>query len=152
MSQSDHPADLSMAFGSGGLLTLMIFFNGAMAAASGPLWSSLAAHATGTIAAITLVLILKRRAVTSRAPLWAYAGGLAGAVTVMLSSVAVNTMLALSGTIALGLLGQVAFSIASDRWGLFGLPKRHSSSRELAGGGLILAGCGLIIVSGALGP
>ena len=149
MPQSDRPADLAMAFGSGGLLTLMIFFNASMAAVSGALWSSLAAHATGSVAAIALVMVLKRRPGTSRAPLWAYAGGLAGAVTVMLSSVAVNTMLALSGTIALGLLGQVGFSLASDRWGLFGLPKRRNSARELAGGALILAGCGAIILSGS---
>ena len=148
MQPSDRPADLAMAFGSGGLLTLMIFFNGSMAAASGPLWSSLAAHATGSVAAIALVLVLKRRPVTSSAPLWAYAGGFAGAVTVMLSSVAVNTVLALSGTIALGLLGQVGFSLASDRWGLFGLPKRRNSARELTGGALILLGCGAIILSG----
>jgi len=82
------------------------------------------------------------------APLWAYLGGISGAVTVMLTSFAVNSPIALSGTLALGLAGQVGFGLAADRWGLFGLPARRPGGRDFAALGLILAGSLLIILQG----
>jgi transporter family-2 protein len=51
--------------------------------------------------------------------------------SVMLDLTAVNTPLGLSGTLALGLAGHVAFSLAADRWGMFGLPKRRPDLRDL---------------------
>ncbi len=81
-------------------------------------------------------------------PLWAYLGGLSGAVTVVLTGYTMNTALALTGTLALGLAGQVAFSLAADRWGLFGLPRRRPTARDLAAVALITAGSLAIIFSG----
>lgn len=141
------------AFASGGLLTLMIHFNGELARLGNALFSSWAAHGTGTVAALLFLAMLRpvgRPAAPERppAPLWAYLGGISGAATVMLTAVAVNTPLALSGTIALGLAGQVGFSMAADRWGLFGLPARRLDLRDLAAVVLILAGSALIILYG----
>lgn len=154
--------DLSAAFATGGLLTLMVLFNGLMAAHTTPFFSSLAAHGTGTVAALLALIagvwVQRRSAAPAmlpatgglRAPLWAYLGGVSGAVTVMLTSVTVNSVLALSGTLALGLAGQVGFGLAADRWGLFGLPRRIPSGRDLAALALIVAGSLLIIFSGRL--
>ena len=50
---------------------------------------------------------------------------LVGVVIVMLVSAAVNTPLALSGTLALGLAGQLLFSLAGDKWGFLGLMRRR---------------------------
>ncbi|SFZ82940.1 transporter family-2 protein [Devosia enhydra] len=141
------PAHLLLAFLSGGLLTLMVDFNGLVGLHGGVLYSSWVAHGTGTVAAIIFLValhVLKPSASGTRrpAPLWAYLGGISGAVTVMLTSASVNTALALSGTLALGLAGQVAFSLASDRWGLFGLPRRILRPRN----GLAI----LMIVGGSL--
>jgi transporter family-2 protein len=66
----------------------------------------------------------------------------------MLTSTAVNTPLALAGTLALGLAGQVVFSLAADRWGLFGLPRRKLSLRDIGALALIIAGSALIILFG----
>lgn len=143
--------DLVAAFATGGLLTLMIHFNGELARYESPLFSSWTAHGTGTVAAIILLLLMfKKRgpAALPRAPLWAYLGGLSGAVTVMLSGITVNSALALSGTLALGLAGQVVFGLAADRWGLFGLPKKRPTLRDLGALGLIVAGSILIIFFG----
>jgi len=145
--------DLAAAFGTGGLLTLMVLFNGEMAAHSTALFSSLAAHGTGTIAAALALLVMSRRGVAAgpalpRAPLWAYLGGVSGAVTVMLTSTAVNGALALSGTLALGLAGQMVFGLVADRLGLFGLPRRRATPRDMAALGLIGAGSVLIIFAG----
>ncbi len=71
-----------------------------------------------------------------------------GAAIVILTSTAVNSPLALSGTIALGLGGQVIFSLLADFFGLFGLPKRRPDLRDMAAVALILCGSALIILVG----
>ena len=152
-TQRLNPMHLLAAFGTGGLLTLMVHLNAELGRYGNALFSSWTAHGTGTVAALILLGLLHRRRsveVTSRlpAPLWAYLGGLAGAVTVILTSITVNSPLALSGTLALGLAGQVIFSLTADRWGLFGLPARRPDLRDLSALGLILAGSALIILFG----
>lgn len=149
-----NPLHLLAAFGTGGLLTLMVHFNGELGRYGNALFSSWAAHGTGTIAALLFLAVLYRRRPgaidrpAGKTPLWAYLGGISGAATVMLTSTTVNSPLALSGTLALGLAGQVVFSLAADRWGLFGLPKRIPGPRDLAALALIVAGSTLIILFG----
>lgn len=148
-----NPLHLLLAFLSGGLLTLMIHFNGELGRYGNALFSSWAAHATGSIAATILLALLFRfrqpaAALLSKPPLWAYLGGISGAATVMLTSAAVNTPLALTGAIALGLAGQVAFSLAADKWGLFGLSSRKMTLRDASAIALILAGSALVILYG----
>ena len=148
-----RPLDLFAAIGTGGLLTLMVLFNGALAAFTTPFFSSLAAHGTGTIAAAVALFFLGKSVAKpglGRAPLWAYLGGISGAVTVMLTSITVNSVLALSGTLALGLAGQVAFGLMADRFGLFGLPKRTPTAQDIGALVLIVGGSLLIIFAGAL--
>lgn len=138
------------AFGAGALLSLMVLFNGTLAAYGSLLFASFVPHFTGTIAAIAVLLILRpRRATKIRPPTWAYLGGVSGGVTVMLTSYTVNTALALSGTIALGLAGQMIFSLIADMRGLFGLPKRRPTARDLSALGLITAGSMILIFFGS---
>jgi transporter family-2 protein len=150
-----RPLDLAAAFLSGGLLTLMVLLNGRLSLSGGPLFASWAAHGTGSLAAVILVLLFRdrgRKATTGQmgpAPLWAYLGGVSGAITVILSSVTVNTALALSGTLALGLAGQVGFSLLADRFGLFGCPKRRPDLRDMAAVGCICAGSLILILGGS---
>ena len=146
------PLRLLAAFASGGLLTVMVFLNGEAGLHGGPLFSSWLAHGTGTVAAMLLLAVLWRRnditPTRSKAPPWAYLGGISGAATVMLTSTAVNTPLGLAGTLALGLAGQVAFSLAADRWGLFGLPRRKLTAQDAGAVALLVAGSLLIILVG----
>ena len=151
-----NPLHLLAAFGSGGLLTIMVFLNGEAGSHGGALFSSWLAHGTGTVAAIIFLAVLwRRRPATgqtrAKAPLWAYLGGVSGAATVMLTSTTVNTPLALAGTLALGLAGQVVFSLAADQWGFFGLPKRRLGLRDGGAIALIVAGSLLIILFGVGG-
>ncbi len=146
----------ALAFASGGLLSLMILFNGQWAADGTALFASWMAHGTGSLAALVFLAVLsltgraRRTIPAAKAPRWAYLGGLSGAATVMLSSTAVNSALALSGTLALGLVGQAGFSLACDRFGWFGLPRRPIRAVDLGALGLILLGSGLIIFSGRI--
>ena len=144
-----NPLHLLAAFGAGGLLSLMVLFNGTLGAYGSLLYASWVPHLTGTFAAlIALALLRPRRAAVKRAPLWAYLGGVSGGVTVMLTSYTMNTALALSGTIALGLAGQMGFSLIADRFGLMGLPQHSPTARDFAAMALIVAGSLLLIFYG----
>ena len=154
---SPHPLTFLAAFGTGGLLALMVQFNGALAHYGNPLFSSWTAHATGTLAALLFLLVLRRRRQAPTeplppAPLWAYLGGVSGAATVMLSSIAVNSPAGLPGTLALGLAGQLLFSLVADGRGLFGLPKRRITRRDFSALALVLAGSLLILLAGNIAP
>lgn len=141
--------DILLAFASGGLLTLMILCNGTVAGVTTGHFGSLAAHATGTVAALVFLAVLpRRRGAGGRVPAWAYLGGLFGAMTVMMSSIAMNSALALSGTIALGLAGQTVFGLLADRFGWFGMPRRDPDLRDAGVVALILGGC-LVLIFGA---
>lgn len=144
------PLPFLFAFASGGILSVMTHFNGMLGHYGGAFFASWTAHAAGTVAAVLFIALLLRRgegrALKGRAPFWAYLGGISGAVTVIFIAEAVNSPLALSGTLALGLAGQVAFSLAADQWGLFGLPRRRLMLKDLAALGLIAAGSALIIL------
>ena len=154
-AQRPNPLHLLAAFASGGLLTFAVFINAEAGRHGGALFSSWLAHGTGTVAAILVLALLWLRrkpaeegTAPSKAPLWAYLGGISGAATVMLTSTTVNTPLALAGTLSLGLAGQVAFSLAADQWGLFGLPRRQLTLRDAAAALLITAGSLIIIFFG----
>jgi transporter family-2 protein len=153
MSQPQKPAQLfhfAAAFGAGGLLSLMILFNGTLAAYGSLFFASWVPHLTGTIAALLFLIILRPKRVQSvRPPLWVYLGGVAGAITVMLTSATLNSALALSGTIALGLAGQMVFSLFADMRGLFGLPQRTPTKRDFLALALIIAGSFILIFFGS---
>lgn len=139
-----------VAFGAGWLISFMLLFNGTLAATGTLLFSSWVPHATGTVAALLILLVFRpKQAKGPPAPLWAYLGGVSGAVTVVLTSAAMNSALALSGTIAVGLAGQVVFSLLADMRGMFGMPKIMPTLRDLAALGLILAGTTVLVFLGS---
>src|SRR5688500_11437865 len=83
-----NPVYLAAAFGTGCLLTLMVYFNGELGGYGNALFASWSAHGTGIVAALLILAILwpRRRpdvATKPRAPLWAYLGGVSGAITVI---------------------------------------------------------------------
>ncbi len=153
MSQASQPNPMiyfSAAFGTGGLLSLMVLFNGTLAAYGSLFFASWVPHLTGTFAALLFLVILKpKRAHVARPPLWVYLGGVSGAITVMLTSATLNSALALSGTIALGLAGQMVFSLFADVRGLFGLPQRTPVPRDFVALALIIAGSLILIFFGS---
>jgi transporter family-2 protein len=145
--------DWLLAILGGVLLSLMIEFNSLLARFTSPVYASWVAHGLGAVAALALVVgyhrvrkAPERQGV--RPPLWFYAGGIPGAFTVILAAIAVNSSLALSGTIALMLVGQVVFGMVSDHFGLFRTPKRRLSGTDLVVALAVLGGSGLIIFGG----
>ena len=156
-SQRSNPLYLVAAFASGGLLAIAVFLNGEAGRYGGPMFASWLAHSVGTVVGLAFLAVIWRyqrresaaaRAEYGKPPLWSYLGGIIGAATVMLTSTAVNSPLALAGTIALGLAGQVALSLAADFWGLLGLPRRRLDWRDAGAVVLISAGSLIIILFG----
>lgn len=128
----------------------MVLFNGTLAAYGSLFFASWVPHLTGTIAALLFLIMLRpKRAQLARPPLWVYLGGVSGAITVMLTSATLNSALALSGTIALGLAGQMVFSLFADTRGLFGLPQRTPVPRDYIALALIIAGSLILIFFGS---
>jgi bacterial/archaeal transporter family-2 protein len=78
---------------------------------------------------------------------WLYLGGIPGAFTVILATMAINGGIPLSSTISLGLVGQLLFGFVSDHFGLFGSQKRKMTRSSLYISALIISGCFLIIYS-----
>ena len=142
--------DFIGAFATGGLLTLMVWFNGTLAVTGSLLFASWVPHITGSILAIAVLLVIRPKIAKPEAkiPWWAYLGGIAGAFTVMLTSATMNSALAISGTIALGLAGQMVFSLVADKWGMMGLPQRDPTARDMIALALILSVSILLIFFG----
>ena len=142
--------DFIGAFATGGLLTLMVWFNGTLAVTGSLLFASWVPHVTGSLLAIIVLLVMRpaKTRPTAKIPWWAYLGGVSGAVTVMLTSATMNSALAISGTIALGLAGQMIFSLVADKWGMMGLPQRDPTRRDLLALSLIMAGSIILIFFG----
>ncbi|MBP1130974.1 transporter family-2 protein [Serratia sp. PL17] len=141
-----------LALAAGALLALMIGINSLLASFNSPLFASWVAHGVGAITAWLLLLLLRWRTPRSASslppasvPRWAYLGGIPGALTVVLAAITVNSPLALSGSLALMLTGQVLFGMVSDSCGWFGVIKRRLSVNDVIATLLILSGCALLI-------
>ena len=80
----------------------------------------------------------------SGAPWWALIGGLLGAVYVTVALVAVRTLGA-SGLTAVVIAGQLAISLAIDRFGLFGVAKQQIAASRVLGLVLLLVGALLVV-------
>ncbi len=144
-----RPYHFLTAFGAGILLSLMVLFNGTLATYGSLLFASWVPHATGTVVALVFLALMRpKKASKARPPLWAYAGGVVGAFTVMATSYTMNTALALSGTLAVGLAGQMVFSLIADARGMLGLPQKIPNARDWAALALIVAGSLILIFFG----
>lgn len=135
-----------LAFSAGGLLALMVFFNGTLAKYIRPLEASLVIHLVGLATSLLLVLVWKHRGVISftQIPKWVYVTGMFGGIAVATVGVTVNGPIGVAGTIGLLVLGQVLYGWVNDAFGLFG-PRRRITTIDLAQAALILAGVGVLI-------
>jgi bacterial/archaeal transporter family-2 protein len=80
----------------------------------------------------------------TRAPWWALLGGLLGAVYVSIALVAVRTLGA-SGIAAAVIAGQLAVSVAIDRFGLLGVARQPVGAHRIVGLVLLVAGVALVV-------
>jgi transporter family-2 protein len=79
-----------------------------------------------------------------RAPWWALAGGLLGAIYVTVALVAVQTLGA-SGLTAVVITGQLTISVVIDRFGLLGIARQQVGVPRIIGLVLLVAGVVLVV-------
>lgn len=151
-----HYLDWLWAALAGAMLAVMITINSGLAAFTTPITASWVVHGIGAVAAFVL---LRANALLAGGgngagqpegatpPLWSYFGGAPGAFAVALSSIAVNSELALAGGLSLLLVGQILFGLVSDRWGLFGTPLRILNRFDFLAALCVIGGSALIIYS-----
>jgi bacterial/archaeal transporter family-2 protein len=80
----------------------------------------------------------------TRAPWWALTGGLLGAVYVTIALLAVRTLGA-SGIAAAVIAGQLAVSVAIDRFGLLGIHRQPIEAHRIVGLVLLVVGVALVV-------
>lgn len=134
----------------GGMLALMIQINSQLASQTSALQASWIAHAVGMIGAWCLLSLISTKSTQHKRPTNPpsriyYFGGIPGAFTVILASITVNSVIGLSGTLALGLIGQLLFSLISEHWGLFQLPKKSLKWIDITPSLLVVTGSILLI-------
>ncbi|WGL60779.1 DMT family transporter [Pigmentibacter sp. JX0631] len=137
------------------LLAVMNNLNGILAKYTTPLYSSWVAHGVGSITAVLILIYflfrkqkkeeIEKQIMKNRTYYFYYIGGIIGACTVIFSSIAINSVIGLSGTLSLMLLGSVCFGIFSDLFGIFGTAKKKFQSNDIFVISFILLGSWLII-------
>lgn len=129
----------------GALVTIMSGINSRLSELVEPVVAVLVVHCTGLLA-ITLLSLSKRdKALPGRVPVWQYLGGLVGVATVFSSNYAFSALGA-SLTMAVALLGQTMFSVATDATGMLGRTRYPLSVRRLPG--IALALIGVVVMGG----
>ncbi len=138
------------AIASGGMLAIMVFFNGELARLTSPMSSSLIAHFVGIMGSWVLWRLMSRSRTlwpySAAAPMWSYFGGVCGAMIVVLANITVNSTIGLIGSLSLMILGQTLFAILLDLKGWVGIAKRNLYMSDFLQVSSILVGSILIIL------
>lgn len=132
---------------AGGLIALQAPINAGLGRATGSLPAALVSFLFGTVALAAIVVLSgKAGGLGSTFDVsWYYLlGGLLGAVYVANALIAV-TAIGAGGVAAATITGQLAFSVAIDRLGLFGLDQVPLGPERVVGVFLLLAGTVLIV-------
>ena len=124
----------------GMILAVMVSVNGELALVYGLFPSAVIIHVVGVLAALLLCAVRKEpEPIRGRAPLWIYLGGVVGVLTVIFNNFAF-AYISITSIVALGLLGQMAVSLAIDAFGWFGMEKHPFRKSTLVGFAFSLVG------------
>jgi transporter family-2 protein len=137
-----------LGVGAGCLVGMQAPINSRLGKSVGSVEAATFSFLIGT-AALVLILLVARGGIgglahVGRAPWWALVGGLLGAVYVSVALVAVRTLGA-SGLTAVVIGGQLAISVAIDRFGLLGVAKQSVGAQRILGLALLAVGVVLVV-------
>jgi bacterial/archaeal transporter family-2 protein len=143
----DRGLAVILTAGAGGLIALQAPINAGLGRATGSLPAALVSFVVGT-AALAAIVVLSGKAGGLGSTFdvsWYYLlGGLLGAVYVANALIAV-TAIGAGGVAAATITGQLAASVAIDRFGLFGLDQVALTPGRVLGVVLLLAGTVLVV-------
>ena len=134
--------------GAGCLVGMQAPINARLGKTVGGVQAATFSFLVGTVALVSLAFILRgglgSLGHVGRVPWWALVGGLLGAVYVFVALEAVRTLGA-SGLTAVVILGQLAISVAIDRFGLLGVARQSIDLQRIIGLALLAAGVVLVV-------
>src|SRR5215475_12240815 len=110
-------------------------------------WSGFTSYLLGLVFMLALAVVLRdpapSAATVARLPLWAWSGGVFGAIFIGLSIITV-AKLGGAAYIAILVTGQMIAALAVDHFGWFGIPERHIDLPRVLGVALLIGGVVLI--------
>jgi transporter family-2 protein len=110
-------------------------------------WSGFTSYLLGVVCMLALAVVLRDPApsavTVARVPLWAWSGGVFGAIFICLSIITVPK-LGGAAYIAILVTGQMIAALAVDRFRWLGIPERHIDLSRLLGVALLIGGVVLI--------
>lgn len=142
---------LVLAVVAGTLVGVQAPINSRLARSVGGVQAATVSFLVGTVALVLVVAIARGDvggfgglAHVARAPWWAFFGGLLGATYVTVAIFAVRALGA-SGLTAAVIGGQLAISVAIDRFGLLGVARHQIGWQRVLGLVLLAAGVALVV-------
>jgi transporter family-2 protein len=139
---------LLLAVAAGTLVGMQAPINARLARAMGSVQAASFSFIVGTVALVTIAAVsnggLSNLGHLGRLPWWAFLGGLLGATYVTVAILTVRTLGA-SGLTAAVITGQLAISVAIDRFGLLGIARQPIGAQRIAGLVLLIAGVALVV-------
>ena len=134
--------------GAGCLVGMQAPINSRLGRSVGSIQAAGVSFLVGTIALLAIATFANGGLVgighVTRVPWWALLGGLLGAIYVTVALVAVRTLGA-SGIAAAVIAGQLAVSVAIDRFGLLGVARQPIGAHRVIGLVLLVAGVALVV-------
>jgi bacterial/archaeal transporter family-2 protein len=133
---------------AGALVGMQAPVNARLGRTTGNLQAATLSFVIGTVALVA-VLALSRggfgfRGNLAGQPWWAFAGGLLGAVYVVVSILTVRT-LGVSGLAAATIAGQLTIAVVIDRLGLLGIARQPIAPHRILGLALLAVGVALVV-------
>jgi bacterial/archaeal transporter family-2 protein len=137
-----------LAAGAGVLVGMQAPINARLGRSVGSIQAASLSFIVGTVALVTIAALsrggLGSFGDLSRPPWWAFVGGLLGATYVTVAILTVRTLGA-SGLTAAVITGQLAISVAIDRFGLLGIARQPIGLQRIVGLALLVAGVALVV-------
>lgn len=129
----------------GGVISIMLTFNGQLEGAVGPTYSLVIIHLVGLIIISAVLLVKKEKIqVEEKIPVYLFLGGAIG-VALVLVNMATIVKIGVTLTTSLAVFGQLVFSSLIDHFGLLGMDKYKFDNRKIVG--FIIITIGLVIMT-----
>jgi transporter family-2 protein len=134
--------------GAGVLVGMQAPINARLGRSVGSLQAASFSFIVGTVALVTIAALSRQGLGTlgnvAHVPWWALIGGLLGATYVTVAILTVRTLGA-SGLTAAVITGQLAVSVAIDRYGLLGIARQPIALHRIVGLVLLVIGVALVV-------
>lgn len=129
----------------GGIISVMITFNGQLEGSVGATYSLIIIHVVGIIIISGILLVKKERIeIEEKVPKYLFLGGVIGVALTLVNMVTI-VKIGVTLTTSLAVFGQLTFSSVIDHFGLIGMSKYKFNNKKIVG--FIIIAVGLVIMT-----